>query len=338
MKNINILKTIKKVPGGMMVIPLFLGVLVKTFIPKFLELGGLTTALWAPSSASPFIALCMVVMGSQMNLRQLGEGLKRGAVLTLAKFIAGAAVGLLIGKVFGAGGFLGISALAFVSAVTNSNGGLYMSLVSEFGGPEDMAAQSVLGINDGPFLTMLAFSASGMADIPFMSLIAAIIPLLFGVVIGNLDKDIAAWLKPISDNGIMIPFFAFCLGAGISLANLVKGGLPGILLGFTCVLWSGLVCILADKFINRRPGYAGASIASAAGNCVSTPALVAAVAVEMEPYAETATVQCAAAVVVTAICVPILASWAAKKWGTDKEWAEKVAAKKAAKAAKAENG
>ena len=33
---------------------------------------------------------------------------------------------------------------------------------------------------------------------------------------------------------------------------------------------SGLFCILGDKFINRRPGYAGAAIASTAGNAAAT--------------------------------------------------------------------
>lgn len=329
MKSLPILKTVKKIPGGLMVVPLFIGIMFKTFFPQFLTLGGLTTALWGPASANPFIALALFCMGAGMNFRQLGEALKRGAVLTLAKFAAGAVIGVIIGKLCGPAGFLGISALAFVSAVTNSNGGLYMSLVGEFGGPEDAGAQTVLGINDGPFLTLVAFSASGMADIPFTTLIAALIPLLAGIILGNLDEDIAKFLKPAG--GIAIPFFAFCLGANISLANLVKGGFPGILLGLICVAWSGTVCILADKFINRRPGYAGAAVSSAAGNCVSTPALVAAVAAEMAPYAETATVQCAAAVVVTAILTPTLTAFAAKKWGNDAEFA----AKKAAKAAKA---
>lgn len=48
----------------------------------------------------------------------------------------------------------------------------------------------------------------------------------------------------------------------------MTGGLSGILLGVICVAWSGLVCILADKFILKRPGYAGAALSSAAGNRV----------------------------------------------------------------------
>ena len=179
--------------------------------------------------------------------------------------------------------------------------------------------------NDGPFLTLVAVGASGMADIPLQSILCAVAPILVGLILGNLDKDIADFLKP--GLNVLIPFFAFCLGAGISLGNLVTGGLSGILLGVICVAWSGLFCILADKFILKRPGYAGAALSSAAGNCVATPAAVAVAAPAFEPYVESATAQCAAAVIVTVLLVPLVTTWAAKKWGTAAEWEAKKAAK-----------
>ena len=52
-------------------------------------------------------------------------------------------------------------------------------------------------------------------------------------------------------------------------------------------------------------------------------AAVALAAPSMEPFVETATVQCAAAVIVTVILVPILTTWAAKKWGTSADWEAK---------------
>lgn len=324
-----ILKYVKKIPGGMMVVPLFLGMLCNTFFPQFLKIGGLSTALWGPAAAAPFMAMCMFGMGANIHVKALAESLKRGAVLTLAKFAAGAIIGIIVGKLFGAAGVLGISSLAIISSVTNSNGGLYMSLAAQYGDGVDVGAQSVLGLNDGPFLTMVAFSLSGMADIPFMTLIAALLPLVLGMILGNLDHELANFLKPLG--AICIPFFAFPLGAAINLGNVFKSGISGTLLGLFCVAWSGLICILADKFINRRPGFAGAAIASAAGNCVSTPALVAAADPNLAPLVESATVQCAAAVVVTAILVPFVTAWAAKKWGTSQEFDAKKAEIKAAK-------
>lgn len=320
-----ILALVKKVPGGLMVVPLLLGVLVNALVPDILSMGGLTQALWGPAAANTAIAICMFCVGSQINVRQAGEVLKRGGVLLIAKFAAGALVGILVANTAGTAGVFGLSAVAIVAAITNSNGGLYLSLVGSFGDSKDLGAQSLLCINDGPFLTMLAFGASGIADIPVMSLVAAILPVAIGMLLGNLDRDIADFLAPAQS--ILIPFFAFCLGAGISLANLFVGGMQGILLGVFCVAWSGLVCILADRFINRRPGYAGAAVSSVAGNAVGTPALLAAAAPAMEPYVESATAQCAAAVIVSIILVPILTSWVARKWGNSEAFEAKKAIK-----------
>lgn len=314
-----ILKSVQKVPGGTMVIPLLAGVVINTVAPDVLKVGGYVTALWSSAGTNTLIGAFLFCVGSQIQLRTGGELLKRGIVLLLAKFLAGASLGWAVGTVFGPAGVLGLSSLAIISAVTNSNGGLFMSLVSSFGDDTDVASQAILNINDGPFLTLVAVGASGMADIPLQSLACAIAPILAGLILGNLDKDISTFLKP--GLNVLIPFFAFCLGAGISLGNLVKGGLAGILLGLITVIWSGTICILADKFILKRPGYAGAAVATAAGNCVATPAAVALAAPSMEAYVESATVQCAAAVIVTVILVPILTTWAAKKWGTSAEWA-----------------
>ena len=324
-----ILDTVKKVPGGMMVVPLLLGCLANTFFPQVLKIGGSTTALWSSQGTGPLIAAALFVIGSQIDFRGAGEVLKRGFVLLLAKFVAGAAVGILVGNLFGPAGVLGISALAIVSAVTNSNGGLYMSLSATYGSPTDVGAQSLLGINDGPFLTLLAFGASGMAAIPIKDFVAAILPIIVGMILGNLDRNIAKFLEPAV--AILIPFFAWCLGAGINVQNLFAAGLQDIFLGVFCVLWSGAICIAADKLINRRPGYAGAAVSSAAGNCVATPALVAAASPALLPYVESATVQCAAAVIITVIGTPLLTTWAVKMWGDDKSFAARKAAAQAAK-------
>lgn len=322
-----ILKTVQKVPGGMMVVPLLLGVILNTICPTVLQAGGYVSALWSSAGTNTAIAIFLFCVGAQIQLRNGGEILKRGIVLLIAKFLAGAVLGWAVGAIFGMGGVLGLSTLAIISAVTNSNGGLFMSLAGSFGDDTDIAAQAILNINDGPFLTLVAVGASGMADIPAKSLLLAIAPILAGMILGNLDKDIADFLKP--GLNVLIPFFAFCLGTGINLGNLLSGGLSGILLGVVCVAWSGLFCIAADKLILKRPGYAGAACTTAAGNCVATPAAVGLAAPAFEPYVESATVQCAAAVIVTVILTPLLTSWAAKKWGTAAEWAAKKQSAKA---------
>ena len=176
-----ILKTVQKVPGGMMVIPLLLGVILNTVCPSLLQAGGYVTALWSSGGANTAIAIFLFCVGAQIQLRQGGQILKRGFVLLFAKFLAGAVLGWVIGAIFGTAGVLGLSTLAIISAVTNSNGGLFMSLAGTFGDDTDIAAQAILNINDGPFLTLVAVGASGMADIPPVSYTHKTLPTTLGV-------------------------------------------------------------------------------------------------------------------------------------------------------------
>ena len=116
----------------------------------------------------------------------------------------------------------------------------------------------------------------------------------------------------------MIPFIGITLGGSINLMNIFKGGISGIVLGLIVVFIGGPFIVLCDRVIGKRPGYAGWAVATAAGNSIATPAAVALVDPSWEPFVGDATTQIAAAVVVSAILVPIITGWWAKKYGCPK--------------------
>ncbi len=91
-------------------------------------------------------------MGTQLQFREMPKVLKRGGILLGSKFAIGALIGILIGKLFGMDGVLGLTTLAVISAVTNSNGSIYLSLMTSYGDETDCATMSLLTLNDGPFL------------------------------------------------------------------------------------------------------------------------------------------------------------------------------------------
>lgn len=308
-----IMKFLKKVPAGMMVIPLLLGSIITTLFPDIWNIGGLTKAVFSSAGTNTLLGAQLFCMGTALQVRDMPAVLKRGGVLLISKFVIGAALGILVGKLFGSAGFLGLSTLAIVAAVTNSNGSVYLTLMGNYGDRADAGCFPLLALNDGPFFTLLALGASGLANVPFQSLAAAIIPVALGMLIGNLDRDMKNLFAPMG--AAIIPLIGFALGTGINLVNIVKGGISGILLGLITVFIGGAFIVLCDRYITKRPGYAGWAVATTAGNAVAVPAAVALVDPSLAVVAETATVQVAASVVVTCILVPFITSWWAKKFG-----------------------
>lgn len=305
-----ILKTVKKIPGGLMVVPLLLGAAINTFFPDALMIGGFTTNLWK-TGALPILGVFLFANGAQISVKQAGMPLYKGAMLTLIKFLIGAGLGILVNRIWGPAGILGLSPLVLIAALTNSNGGLYAALAGEYGDSTDVGAVSILSINDGPFFTMLAFGASGIAEIPFIALVATIVPILAGFILGNLDDDIREFLAPATV--IMIPFFAFPLGAALNFGQLIQAGGPGILLGVLCTAATGLGGYLVFKAMKLKRPQIGAAIGTTAGNAVATPAALAAVDPGLTEIAGIATAQIAAAIIVTAILAPLLVSWLDKR-------------------------
>lgn len=311
-----IMNFLKKIPAGMMVVPLILGCLINTFFPSVLQIGGITTATFSSAGGSCTLGILLFCMGTTLTLKEMPAVLKRGGLLLVSKFVIGAALGILVGKVFGTAGFLGLSSMAIICAVTNSNGSVYYALMEELGDKKDCACMPILAINDGPFLTLVALGASGLADIPFKSLLAAIIPILLGMILGNIDPKVKDFFGPVGS--AIIPFTGFSLGAGINLSNVVKGGASGLVLAFLTIFVGGAFIVFCDRFIGKRPGYAGWAVATTAGNAVAVPAAIALADPAWESFASIATVQVAASTVISALLVPFITTWWAKKFGCPK--------------------
>ena len=249
--------TMKKFPGGMMVIPLLIGCLVNTFIPQCLQIGGFTTALFKSGQAT-LVGLFIFCSGATINVRQVGQPLYKGAVLTILKLVIGVIIGYLLNMAFGPAGVLGLTPFAVIAAVTNSNGAIYTALAKEFGDETDMGAIAVLSLNDGPFLTMIALGTTGLASIPALDIVAAIIPLIIGMILGNLDSDFRDLLS--KGLNMILPVNGFVFGANMSLITIAKAGVPGILLGLITVLSTGVLTYFIYSVIRRKPDPMGMAL------------------------------------------------------------------------------
>ncbi|HBO38843.1 MAG TPA: 2-keto-3-deoxygluconate permease [Pasteurellaceae bacterium] len=303
-----------KIPGGAMVIPLILGSVIGTFFPEFLGIGSFTTALFK-SSAGPLIALLIFATGMQITLRSSGPVLVHTGVILLCKTLIPGVLVIILGLFVGNDGVMGVSLLAMLTVVANSNGGIWLAFAGKYGDYRDRGAYIASAVNDGPFFVLLFLGVSGLADIPLFLMLAAVIPLIIGMIIGNLDPKWTEIMKPTGT--IVIPFFAFALGTGINLQSIVTGGATGIALGIIASLITGSFVFIGYKIILRRGNQSGIGFAAGttAGNAIITPEIVAQADPNLAPIVQTATAQIAAAVLVSAILAPLLAAWILKRQG-----------------------
>ena len=334
---------IERIPGGLMLVPLLLGATLNTIdqahLPwiestlkalgagaaknghyEFLRIGAVAaegvpsfTESLFKTGALTLIALFLFCIGSQMTVRIGARSLGKGALLTGTKFIAGTLTGYVIGRLSDPfQGFLGLSTLAIVAAMTNGNGGLFAALTGQYGNRSDVGALSVLSLNDGPFLTMVALGLLG-ERFPVVVFIGVVLPLTIGMILGNLDEDIREFLRP--GEKLLVPFFAFALGAGMNLSVFTQWHflLGGIALGLMTLLITGGSMWLALTLFGFRSRITAFAEASAAGNATATPAAIAAAAAAAgSPNAAAyrdivgvATAQISIAVILTALLCPV---------------------------------
>jgi len=190
--------------------------------------------------------------------------------------------------------------------MSDTNGGMFLALTSVMGDKEDSGTYVMQSIETGPFLTMLIFVGTGLAVIPWLTMVSVVAPIFIGAILGNLDDDIKTFFG--SHEPLIVPFMAFTLGQTINLKSVVTAGIPGVILGVTVLVVSGFVCIVADRLCGGS-GIAGAAASSTAGNSAAVPQAVALADTSYARVAAAATVQVAASVIVTAILTPLLTSW-----------------------------
>jgi 2-keto-3-deoxygluconate permease len=289
---VRIKETIDRLPGGLMLAPLLLGALCKTFAPNApAYFKGFTQGIM--TGVIPILAVWFFCMGSSIKLSATGTVLRKSGTLVLTKFFAAWAIVLVASQFIPpegvqSGFFAGLSILAIVCAVDMTNGGLYASLMQTYGTKEEAGAFVLTSIESGPLMSMIILGASGAAHFEPQVFVGAVLPFLVGFALGN-TIYLHSLLSPL---------------AGL-----------GVVLALSVILLTGVPLIIADKLIGRGTGTAGIAASSTAGAAAANPVAIAAVAPQFAPAVQQATVLVAICIVVTSIVVPILTGLWYRRFG-----------------------
>jgi 2-keto-3-deoxygluconate permease len=299
-----IYRFVNQVPGGMMIVPLFIGMIINTFFPNLLKIGGFTEAL-SGAGYPTVLGMYLFAVGTQMTLQAAPRMLKRGFGILFAKVGMATLIAISVARFLG-GDLFGLSTLALLVALSDTNGGMFMALTSTMGSKDDVGTYVPQSIETGPFLTMVILVGAGLANIPWLTMVSVIAPIFVGALFGNLDAELREFFA--ERTALIVPFMGFTLGQNINLNNVIAGGASGIALGILVLVVTGTCCIVADRLLGGT-GVAGAAASSTAGNSAAVPKAIALADPSYAAIAPIATVQVAASVIVTALLTPVLTAW-----------------------------
>lgn len=245
-------QSVEKIPGGLMLVPLFIGALCHTFTPgagKYF--GSFTNGLI--SGTVPILSVWFFCMGAGINLKSAGLVLRKSGTLVVTKIIVAWCVGLLCtylmpSGMIQTGFFAGLSTLAIVTSMDMTNGGLYASIMQQYGTKEEAGAFVLTSIESGPLVTMFVLGSTGAAYFEPRLFVGAVMPFIIGFILGNLDPELRSFFGNASMT--MIPFFGFALGNTINLAVVLQTGLLGVMLGIGVIIITGIPLILSDIYIS----------------------------------------------------------------------------------------
>jgi len=160
-------RSIEKIPGGMMLVPLFLGALCHTFSPGAGKYFGSFTSGMITGTV-PILAVWFFCMGASIKLSATGTVLRKSGTLVVTKIAVAWVVAAIASRIIPEHGvevgfFAGLSTLALVAAMDMTNGGLYASIMQQYGTKEEAGAFVLMSLESGPLMTMIILGTAGIA-------------------------------------------------------------------------------------------------------------------------------------------------------------------------------
>lgn len=300
----------RKVPGGMLLVPMILFAIINTAFPDlWTSLGSMSAGLFK-SGTLTIAGFLLFASGTSINVKGFGQVIRRSAPTTIAKLLISFVFGFAFLYAFGLEGIFGINGIAFVSVICACNPGIYMGCIQDYGEPADMGNFAILNILTTPAIPMLVIATASGAGFNWLEIVSVLIPFVLGMVLGNIDPKISKMFQAATP--LALPFLGACFGSSINLITAIQAGIPGVALSAIFIAIHVAIMLPADRLIGKRPGYASMAMSSVAGIAMATPSML---GDAYAPYIQTAVAEIALAVIITSIVSPYITKAVAAKWG-----------------------
>jgi 2-keto-3-deoxygluconate permease len=293
------------IPGGIMVIPLLLAMALYTFFPTVFEIGQLTSALFQDGTLT-LLGLLFFLVGTQF---QFAEGLKvwtNGLILLAYKLFLGIFLYLFIYYFYGLEGVAGITPVVLLIALTQPNIAMFVAITLQFGRPYHLKLLPLLTLMVSPLIIMLVLEMDGRIQASLTDYVSILIPFILGAVVGFFFQErIKAFSKLIP---MVIPFFAFSVGAKIHLSVFLQSGFTGILLTLL-VLGSGVGGFFLLRLFAFDNATSGIAIGSTASMSIVVLPLLSTMDDRYSPLVPAITSQLITVTVLSCIFCPMIAKY-----------------------------
>ena len=302
-----LIKFMRRIPAGTFIVPMVVSMVIYSFFPSLFNIGGPTEAFFSNSGTNYIVGLLVFASGTTVDLKKLGHLMKHQGALVLIKMFISIIFGTIFLLVFGLDGAWGISGLGFLAVILSINPAVHLALTEMYGDKDDASIYPFAVIPALPALPMIMLSAyisGGFGGIEWTPIISIFLPLVIGIILGNLDPEFGKVFSPVMPAALML--LGWLLGQGMDMFEAIRSGISGIIVTIIFMVLSMPLMYFIDKKILKYDGLAGVSIATVAGMSTAVPATVGAAIPAVAGDVTSATAQVLMAAIITSILAPII--------------------------------
>lgn len=297
----------RKIPAGTFLIPMIVSMVIYSFFPDLFAIGGPTQAFFSNAGTNYIVGLLVFASGTTVDLKKVGQLMKHQGILVLIKIILSIILGAIFLLLFGLDGIWGISGLGFVAVILSINPAVHLSIINMYGDKEDTAIYPFAVIPALPAIPLIMLSAyisGGFGGIDWAPIISVFLPLVVGIILGNLDPQMGKLFAPVMPPALML--LGWLLGQGMDMFEAIQSGLSGIIVTILFMVLSMPVMYFVDKKLLKYDGLNGISIATVAGMSTAVPATVGVALPQVAGDVTSATAQVLMAAIITSILAPMI--------------------------------